>query len=61
MHEPCTDVCACLLSVRQRVQCLRLWASNDMQVYLTAGSAREDRWADASDRLKASVVSFRLV
>ena len=38
-----------------------VWASNVMQVYLTAGSAREDRWADASDRLKASVVSFRLV
>lgn len=31
------------------------------KVYLTAGSTTEDRWADASDRLKAAVVSFRLV
>lgn len=31
------------------------------KVYLTAGSTREDHWREASDRLKAAVVSFRLV
>lgn len=31
------------------------------KVYLTAGSTREERWPQATDRLKAAVVSFRLV